>query len=241
MIRNTRKRMNTWTIWEPKLFYKLLSFCAHWRHQRVRDVIKWTDNKLCSNKITIICHFDFVSGELFIFYSIFYIVLAILFAICMKGLMSTIDERTPTWLLHESRIGNNPGLGFRPISKNLTQGSLIWFDSKNDTEVRSFTEWIFEFMMRKLSAVHLFSLFYVTSRSIPFAAYMRQKLKPPTNSMECNFTTPVDPDYVCRFDLDTLGNCTVKNAYGYKTSQPCVFLKLNRVNFGIDSFIHFFV
>lgn len=98
--------------------------------------------------------FILFAGELFIFYSIFYIVLALLFAICMAGLMYTIDERTPKWQLLESRIGNSPGLGYRPISNNLTRGSLIWFDSKNQTEVNEHVGLLNHFLKRKLLLNH---------------------------------------------------------------------------------------
>lgn len=46
---------------------------------------------------------------------IFYIVLAALFAICMKGLLSTINDDNPKWQLEESIIGEEPGLTFRPF------------------------------------------------------------------------------------------------------------------------------
>ena len=52
------------------------------------------------------------SGQLFAFYSIFYIALAALFAICMQALMSTINNAEPKWKLTESLIGINPGLGY---------------------------------------------------------------------------------------------------------------------------------
>lgn len=51
----------------------------------------------------------------------------------MKGLYSTLDEKVPRWTLKESRIGDNPGLGFRPMP-NKTQGSLIWLNAKNATK-----------------------------------------------------------------------------------------------------------
>lgn len=91
-----------------------------------------------------------VSGELFIFYGVFYIILVILFAICMRGLMYTIDEKVPKWTLSESRIGINPGLGFRPMPKNKSQGSLIWMDTKNLTSVKTYVEMIDAFLSRML-------------------------------------------------------------------------------------------
>lgn len=70
-----------------------------------------------------------------------------------------------------------------------------------------------------------------------FLAYMNQTER--NNSMECDYDKPPRPDFVCRVNVDELGNCTAEEAYGYSTSQPCVFLKLNRVNFLLFT-IHLF-
>lgn len=166
----------------------------------------------------------------------FYIVLAALFAICMGGLMWTIDDKVPKWLMTESRIGNSPGLGYRPISKNLTKGSLIWYDANNGTQVTEYTKLLDDFLDRK-SLVIAICFRCETFVILSFSAYLNQTIKPRNNSMDCDFNNPPGPDFVCRVSLDNLGDCTAENSYGYNTSQPCVFLKLNRVNFliiGID-------
>ena len=49
------------------------------------------------------------AGALLLFYAIFYSVLALLFAICMKVLMLTLTNEYPKWQLQESIIGTNPG------------------------------------------------------------------------------------------------------------------------------------
>lgn len=85
-------------------------------------------------------------GQLFLFYGIFYIALAALFAICMKALMMTIDESFPKWQLDESLIGSNPGLGFRPSSHDVDQGSLIWYDTSDQAQISYWTERIDEFL-----------------------------------------------------------------------------------------------
>lgn len=61
-------------------------------------------------------------------------------------------------------------------------------------------------------------------------------LKPRNNSVDCDYTNPPKPGQVCRVDIGNLGACTADNAYGYNSSQPCVFLKLNRVIFSPISF-----
>lgn len=67
----------------------------------------------------------------------------------MKGLMYSLDEKMPRWTLSESRIGENPGLGFRPMPKNISQGSLIWLDNKNASILKSYVESINDFLLRK--------------------------------------------------------------------------------------------
>lgn len=67
----------------------------------------------------------------------------------MKGLMYSLDEKMPRWTLSESRIGDNPGLGFRPMPKNISQGSLIWLDNKNASSLKSYVESIDQFLSRK--------------------------------------------------------------------------------------------
>jgi sodium/potassium-transporting ATPase subunit beta len=86
------------------------------------------------------------AAQLFAFYGIFYIALAALFSICMKGLLMTINEQSPKWLLGESLIGTNPGLGFRPLPDDVQQGSLIWYDASNQTQITYWTKILDRFM-----------------------------------------------------------------------------------------------
>lgn len=72
------------------------------------------------------------------------------------------------------------------------------------------------------------------------SAYMNQKIAPLNNSMDCSFTVSPEPSSVCRVNLDHMGNCTPENGYGYKLSQPCVFLKLNRVGSFLSLFLSSF-
>lgn len=93
------------------------------------------------------CHF---LGELFIFYSVFYIILALLFAICMQALFWTLNTKSPRWKLDESRIGVNPGLGFRPMPVNISQGSLLWLNKRNISTVTAYVNIIDTFLQRML-------------------------------------------------------------------------------------------
>lgn len=57
----------------------------------------------------------------------------------MQGLMYTINYDAPKWKLGDSLIGMNPGVGFRPIHEDVEQGSLIWYDVSNETQVKEWT------------------------------------------------------------------------------------------------------
>lgn len=114
----------------------------------------WFHNhvKSDSDQTTIILTF---TAELITFYTIFYIALAALFAICMKGLLMTINYESPKWKLSESLIGINPGLGFRPISQDVDQGSLIWYDASNQTQIIYWTKILDGFMQGWFAAIFL--------------------------------------------------------------------------------------
>ncbi|CAH0557282.1 unnamed protein product [Brassicogethes aeneus] len=144
-------------------------------------------------------------GQLLFFYAMFYIVLAALFAICMQGLFATISVQEPTWKLEESLIGNNPGLGFRPISDKTEDGSLIWYNTTNHTTT---TKWV------KLMNTFL-------------EDYNKSQVG--ENYVQCDFHKLPEPDQACAIDIGDFGNCTPEKNYGYNSTSPCVFLKLNRI------------
>lgn len=144
-------------------------------------------------------------AQILFFYLIFYAVLAALFSICMKGLLSTIDEREPKWKMDSSLIGNNPGLGFRPISNRTEEGSLIWFNSRNATSIQKWVGFTEDFMQ-------------------PYREASTGK-----NRVICDFDKMPTGDQVCHVDLDKFGACGPKNHYGFNSSSPCIFLKLNRI------------
>lgn len=95
------------------------------------------------------------TGQLLLFYSIFYAVLAALFSICMQGLFATLNDGAPTRQLDDSRIGTNPGLGFRPISEDTKRGSLIWYDAKNSDQVNYWTNLLTSFLERNFFCVFI--------------------------------------------------------------------------------------
>jgi len=72
-------------------------------------IIRRYINKIFSWKILIIVIFNIFSGGILLFYAVFYSSLACMFAICMKVLLSTLNDHTPHFTLTSSIIGTNPG------------------------------------------------------------------------------------------------------------------------------------
>lgn len=73
--------------------------------------------------------FDFI-GKILLFYLVFYIGLAGFFAGLLAVFYQTLNFERPKWMLAESIIGTNPGLGFRPMPPEAPLGStLIWYKS----------------------------------------------------------------------------------------------------------------
>ncbi|KAJ9595666.1 hypothetical protein L9F63_013132, partial [Diploptera punctata] len=145
----------------------------------------------------------------FIFYLIFFSALAILFAICMKGMLLTIDERRPTYLLDSSIIGSSPGLGFRPMTDISNPGALIWYQAANET---NYMHWV-----RQLES---FLEPYKETHKLPGGG---------KNQQLCDYDRTPDPGKVCAFDVKPLSPCTSEFGYGYNKSAPCVFIKLNKI------------
>jgi sodium/potassium-transporting ATPase subunit beta len=145
--------------------------------------------------------------QLLIFYSIFYACLAAFFATCIAGLLSTLNPKEPKWKLGESLIGTNPGLGFRPISNETEEGSLIWYDLKDESTTQKWVELLDKFL----------------------ESYKVEQVG--KNYQQCDYDRPVGEGKVCTVDLsaERFGPCTAENKYGYGSGSPCVFLKLNRI------------
>ncbi|KAJ1524229.1 hypothetical protein ONE63_010747 [Megalurothrips usitatus] len=150
-------------------------------------------------------------GAITLFYSVFYVILAAFFAICMKGMLVTIDEKIPYFTQDYSLIGSSPGLGFRPIGADAEkEGSLIWFDAKNATNVEVWTSRIEDFLKP-----------YKNPSSLKGEG---------RNQVRCDYATPnPGAGKVCAMDMDNWGTCQQRFGYGYNKSSPCVFVKLNKI------------
>ncbi|KAJ9597828.1 hypothetical protein L9F63_011323 [Diploptera punctata] len=67
-------------------------------------------------------------AKLLLFYTIFYVILAVFCATCMWLFLLTISDDGPKWYKEDSVIGTSPGLGYRPMNKYNEDSSLIWYN-----------------------------------------------------------------------------------------------------------------
>ncbi|XP_063974103.1 sodium/potassium-transporting ATPase subunit beta-2-like [Diachasmimorpha longicaudata] len=149
-------------------------------------------------------------GKIGIFYLIFYGVLAALVAICFFIFFQTLDPRVPKWQLERSLIGTNPGLGFRPMPpEDNVESTLIWFKGSNRTNYN----------------------YWVTSLKNFLADYKKPGSSPGRgqNVVNCRDGKIIEPWQVCVVNVRDWHPCTEENFFGYHTSSPCVFLKLNKI------------
>lgn len=147
-------------------------------------------------------------AQLFLFYAAFYVVLAALFAICMQGLLVTLNHQYPKWQLDESRIGTNPGLSYRPMQED-SETSSIHYTAANRTSVGEWVDLLNNFLEP-----------YTDSTKLPGGG---------KNQAICDFNTPPKQGQVCAFEVTKLGACSAAGGFGYNQSAPCFFLKLNRI------------
>ncbi|KAG5680840.1 hypothetical protein PVAND_010321 [Polypedilum vanderplanki] len=145
-----------------------------------------------------------------IFYTIFYGVLAALVAVCMWVFLQTLDPRIPKWQLHESLIGTNPGLGFRPLPpEDNVESTLIWYRGTNKEDFKVWTDALDEFLFP-----------YKTPGSISGHGQ---------NIYNCDYGQEPPRGQVCDVDIKAWAPCVQENFYNYHHSAPCIFLKLNKI------------
>jgi sodium/potassium-transporting ATPase subunit beta len=147
-------------------------------------------------------------AKLVVFYTIFYIGLAAFFGLYFYLFSQTLDAGRPKWILGESLIGTNPGMGYRPMpsADDNPESTLIWY--KRDSSDA-------QFWYQQLDD-------YMNSVDNPIDT---------DDVVNCNYNgTRASEDRCCRVYTNDFGTeCSRKNNFGYKTGEPCILLKLNRI------------
>ncbi|KDR15243.1 Sodium/potassium-transporting ATPase subunit beta-2 [Zootermopsis nevadensis] len=132
-----------------------------------------------------------------------------MFAICMQGLFWVIDDKRPRYILDDSLIGSNPGLGFRPISYEASSGALIWYRAANESDYRHWTDQLDKFLEP-----------YRMPQKLPGGG---------KNQQVCDFDRPPQEGMVCEVNVKKFQPCTREMGYGFNRSSPCIFIKLNKI------------
>lgn len=148
-------------------------------------------------------------AKILLFYLIFYLILCIYWGgLWMIFDKIAINPSRPKFMLKESLIGNNPGLGYRPMpSEEYVESALIWF-KQSDYGFVNWTNQIGKFLepYNKISKDPLLS----------------------NNVQNCSYDNPKAPGKVCRVPLDRMQPCN-QQFYKYDAGSPCIFLKLNKI------------
>jgi len=139
-------------------------------------------------------------AQISLFYLVFYTCLAAFWACMLLVFMQTIDYSRPKWVSYVS----TPSLVVTP---SLIEERISYTPSNEKT---------FEKAVKALDKV--------------WDSLSEESQK---HTEDCSPLTEVgnktEPRY-CRFDRSQLGQwCTPENHYGYNTTEPCVFINMNRV------------
>ncbi|XP_069675809.1 sodium/potassium-transporting ATPase subunit beta-2-like [Periplaneta americana] len=141
-------------------------------------------------------------AKIMTFYVIFYSCLAGFFAVCMWGLLQTIDREVPKYQLDRSLIGTSPGLSSRPLPPEGRESVMTY--KRADNEWTSSSEWL-----------------------STFGEFLKEYESPVAAGQECNYTSGKDNESeICAIDVNSWGDCKPNDTIA---TSPCVYFKLNKV------------
>jgi len=141
--------------------------------------------------------------RVFTFYCVFYIGLAAFWAACMWGLLQTIDDDTPTYILDRSIIGTSPGLASRPMSPEGRESILLYN--------RKSKKWTSP-----------------TISTLPSVDTLLEEYQTSVNNTEiCSYNNKRQNEgAVCDVDINDWGNCKPNGTY---LPHMCMFFKINKL------------
>jgi sodium/potassium-transporting ATPase subunit beta len=150
------------------------------------------------------------------FYMIYYTVLAGFWIGCMLVFFKTLPDGQPKWLLSESLIGSNPGVGVRPPTSDLHIDSSMYQLGLEDTDMEPTND--------KGEG----------EKNIDYAKRMELFMKAYENKTGLHECDGSANNGKCLFDVsaESLGDCAA-SPYGFmpenNSVNPCFFLKLNKI------------
>ncbi|KAJ2944448.1 hypothetical protein O0L34_g3788 [Tuta absoluta] len=153
-------------------------------------------------------------AKILLFYVIFYAVLAGFFSVMLVIFFQTLDNKMPKWQLDSSLIGDNPGLGFRPMPETANaESTLIYYRANDKGSVLNWATIIDKYLEQ-----------YRKKGSGSGETHGAE------NRVACSPNMgPLGEKQVCDVPVDDFHPCTPQNQYNYEEAGPCVFLKLNKI------------
>ncbi|XP_041865045.1 sodium/potassium-transporting ATPase subunit beta-2b [Melanotaenia boesemani] len=149
-------------------------------------------------------------GLILLFYLVFYIFLAGLFALTMYVMLQTLDDHKPTW---QDRL-STPGLVIRPNSDEAFQ---IVYNIKNTESWDMYAQALDKFLSPYNDSIQAQKNHECTPNQ-----YFQQ---------EDSGDVKNNPKRSCQFNRTILEECSgiQDRYYGYQEGKPCIIIKLNRV------------
>ncbi|XP_076024776.1 sodium/potassium-transporting ATPase subunit beta-2b [Genypterus blacodes] len=149
-------------------------------------------------------------GLIFLFYLVFYIFLAGLFALTMYVMLQTLDDHKPTW---QDRL-STPGM---VISPKATETYEIVYNIKETESWDMYAKTLDTFLSSYNDSVQAEK----NDECIP-DQYFKQ---------DDSGAVKNNPKRSCQFNRTMLEECSGLNDrfYGYHEGKPCIIIKLNRV------------
>lgn len=140
------------------------------------------------------------------FYIALYAILAAVWTLFFIMFQQTISDRAPKWILDQSLIGKNPGLGFRPRNPpSRIDSALISFKAGPDGD---YGHWIDD-----------------------LSTYIERNTRKNGSFVE-NCNDKRDDESYCPFDTSVIPpECSAARNFSFDIGKPCILVKVNRVSF----------
>lgn len=149
-------------------------------------------------------------GLIFLFYLVFYVFLAGLFALTMYVMLQTLEEHKPTW---QDRL-TTPGMVIRPKSDDTLE---IVYDIQKTESWDMYAQALDKFLAPYNDSVQA----QKNDECTPDQYFLQEDSGDVKNN----------PKRSCQFNRTILEQCSGigDRYYGYQEGQPCIIIKLNRV------------
>ncbi|XP_017292440.1 sodium/potassium-transporting ATPase subunit beta-2b isoform X2 [Kryptolebias marmoratus] len=149
-------------------------------------------------------------GLIFLFYLVFYLFLAGLFALTMYIMLQTLDDHKPTW---QDRL-STPGLVIRPHADETFE--IVYTIQETES---------WDMFPRALDT-------FLTPYNDTLQAQKNNECTPDQYFLqEDSGDVKNNPKRSCQFNRTILDACSglQDRSYGYQDGKPCIIIKLNRV------------